>query len=261
MLVFSALTPHPPLLIPAIGKEKGEYLNKTRESIRRLEEDLYVTHPQVMIVILSHQIKLKKSFLININPQYETDFEKFGDLATKRQWDGAPYLGAKIAQCETDDLPIRLISNQKIDYGASVPLFFLTEHLPNIQVLVIGCPEFESKNHLHFGEILKENIMLSNKRIAIIASGDLSHTLHSDSPTGFKPEGEQFDRQIINLLETRNTLGIAQMDKTLVDNAEQCIHQPLLVLLGIMKNMNYTFKNYSYESPFGVGYLTGNFVF
>jgi len=51
------------------------------------------------------------------------------------------------------------------------------------------------------------------------------------------------------------------MDIDFVEEASQCGYRSILILLGIMKNMDYAFKNYSYEGPFGVGYLVGNFVF
>jgi aromatic ring-opening dioxygenase LigB subunit len=51
------------------------------------------------------------------------------------------------------------------------------------------------------------------------------------------------------------------MDQTMIKNAQECAYRSTLILLGILRDMDYTFKNYSYESPFGVGYLVGNFVF
>ena len=52
-----------------------------------------------------------------------------------------------------------------------------------------------------------------------------------------------------------------KMDEKIVGKAEQCGYRSILILLGVLKNMNYTFKNHCYESPFGVGYLTGQFLF
>ena len=103
--------------------------------------------------------------------------------------------------------------------------------------------------------------MESDKRIALLASGDLSHRLTTNSPGGFHKDGQKFDNQIIEMLETRNTVGIAQMDKELVANADDCGYRSILITLGVLQNMNYSFKNLCYEYPFGVGYLTGEFLF
>ena len=103
--------------------------------------------------------------------------------------------------------------------------------------------------------MLKEVIMDSDKRIAVVASGDLSHGLTTDAPAGFSKVGSEFDKKIIQLLETRNTVGIAGMEDKFVEEATQCGYRSILILLGIMRDMDYSFKNYSYEGPFGVGYM------
>ena len=103
--------------------------------------------------------------------------------------------------------------------------------------------------------------MESDKRVALIASCDLSHGITTNSPAGFREEGKQFDETIIKLLESHNTSGIATLDPALVEKAAEDGYRPLLLLLGALKNINYEFKHLAYEYPFGVGYLTAEFIF
>ena len=103
--------------------------------------------------------------------------------------------------------------------------------------------------------------MESDKRVAIIASANLSHGLTTDSPAGFREEGKKFDQSIIELLQSHNTTGIATLPHELVENAAETGYTSLLILLGALKNVNYEFKNLAYEHPFGVGYLTAEFIF
>ena len=259
-LVFTAITPHPPVLVPGIGKKEVEKIEQTSRALKKLEEDLYIAKPQILIIISPHGSLFEDAFSVNAHPEFHSHFDQFGDLSTKKTWTGAPHTAAKIAQkSNPTDLPVRLISEDKLDHGASVPLFFLTEHLENLAVLPIGYSSLPKKDHIEFGEFLKEIIMDSDKRVAVIASGDLSHALKTEAPAGFHKDGEAFDKQLIELLESNNTTGIISMDETLVENAKQCGYRSLLILLGIIKDMNFEFKNYSYEAPFGVGYLVGNF--
>ena len=261
-LVFAAITPHPPLLIPNIGKEEIKKLKKTQESLQKLEEELYISKAEELIIITPHGSLFSDAFCVNANTNFVSDFEQFGDFSTKLNWPGDDLLGAKISSLAKDaDLPVQLISEEKLDHGASVPLSYLTAHLPKIKILPVGYSSLDIKTHLKFGELLKEAIMESDKRIAVIASGDLSHGLTTDAPAGFKKVGKEFDEKIIELLQTRNTVGITSLDPKLVDDAAECGYRSILVLLGILQNMDYTFKNLSYEGPFGVGYLVGNFVF
>ncbi len=261
-LVFAALTPHPPLLIENIGKENISKVKKTKEALLKLEEDLYLSHPQIIFIISPHEALHEEAFVINVHEKFTSSFEEFGDVVTTKQWNGGGDFGARIAHTGKNyHLPIRLVNEEKIRYGASVPLTYLTAHLPHVKIVPIGYSSLSSKEHVAFGELLKEIILVSEKRIAVIASGDMSHCLTKKSPAPYSPKGKEFDDKIQELLHTRNTLGLTQIDETMVTSAHQCMYQSLLILLGILKNIDYQFENYCYEHPFGVGYLTGNFHF
>ena len=261
MLVFSAIVPHPPLLIPNIGKDEIKKIEKTKQAMEQLEQDLYLTKPDIIIIISPHGSLFTDAFSINAHTHFVSDFEQFGDLTTKLEWTGADALASKIKQqIKVDEIPLQLISQEQLDHGSTIPLYHLTQHLPKIKILPVGYSELDAKTHLKFGETLKEVLMQTDKRIAVIASGDLSHSLTTDAPAGFNKAGKKFDEKIIELLENKNAVGITNMDAKLVEDATECGYRSILILLGIIKNMDYTFKNYSYETPFGVGYLVGNFV-
>lgn len=261
-LVFAAITPHPPLLIPNVGKTELDKIKKTKSAMEQLEQDLYLAKPEIIVVISPHGSFFQDAFTLNSHPNFTSDFEQFGDFTTKTTWKGSESLAATILNSTMDKgLPTQPISEEKLDHGSSVPLYYLTQHLPDLKILPIGYSALDNKTHLQFGELLKDIIMQSNKRIAVIASGDLSHGLTSNAPAGYSKTGKDFDKKLIELLETRNTLGIINMDAKFVKEAVECGYRSFLILLGILKNMDYQFKNYSYEGPFGVGYLVGNFVF
>jgi len=97
--------------------------------------------------------------------------------------------------------------------------------------------------------------------VAVVASGDLSHRLHKDSPGGYSPAGQDFDQTIIKLLNEKKVDEIVSLDSKFVEEAgaDQCGFRSLLILLGIIKSINYRSEQLSYESPFGIGYLVQNF--
>jgi len=51
-----------------------------------------------------------------------------------------------------------------------------------------------------------------------------------------------------------------QIDEELLKEAVTCGFKGFLILMGILKNVDFTYRQHSYESPFGVGYLTANFI-
>lgn len=262
-LVFAAITPHPPLLIPTIGKENLKYITKTKEAMEKLEEDLYLAKPDMIVVISPHGHYFNDAFSLNFSDHFETDLREFGDLATKLQFSGDmefPYAVRTESIDHYKNCPAAIINEPVIDHGAAVPLYYLTQHLPNIKIVPVGFSDLDWKTHLEFGSLLKEQIMRYNKRVAVIASGDLSHALSTEGPVGFNPEGPKFDAAIQELLAAHNTAGLLNLDPEKVAAAAECGFRSVLILLGILRNVNYQYSAYSYEGPFGVGYLTANFI-
>ena len=116
----------------------------------------------------------------------------------------------------------------------------------------------DNQTHLEFGKTLKDLIISSDKRIAVIASGDLSHCLTKDSPAPYNADGKKFDETLIELLKNGDAQAVANIDPKLIKNAAECGLRSFLILLGILNGINYKTEILSYEAPFGVGYLVAN---
>lgn len=260
-LVFAAVTPHPPIIIPSIGKENIENVDKTIKSLNELNKKLLEIKPDTIVVISPHGEFYTDSFNINTNSEYEANFEQFGDFATKLKY--KPDLGFinQFKGLVETNLPVFLSQHENLDHGVSVPLYYLTEGLENFKIVPITYCLLNYQKHLEFGEALKNAIFNSDKKIAVIASGDLSHRLSMTAPGGFSKRGKEFDKKLIKLLKEKKTENILNIDPTLIEEAAECGLRSFLILLGVIKNMNYEFEVLSYEAPFGVGYLTGEFVF
>ncbi|MDD2757888.1 MAG: class III extradiol dioxygenase subunit B-like domain-containing protein [Patescibacteria group bacterium] len=260
-LVFSALTPHPPLLIPTIGKAEIGKIAKTKKAMEELEEKLYATHPDIILIISPHGSFFSDAFTINSCPEYTTDLREFGDLATKIKFKGELDLAYHIrAVTKNTGFPATMISEPTIDHGSAVPLYYLTRHLPNVKIIQFGFCDLDLKTHLDFGAIIKEQVLATNKRVAVIASGDMSHALATDAPASWHPAGPEFDKKIKELLMARNTSGVITLEPEFVKNAAECGLRSLVILLGVLQGMNYTYREMAYEAPFGVGYLTAEFA-
>jgi len=259
MLVFSAIVPHPPILIPAIGKENLEQIKNTVKAMEQLEQELYAAKPDIIMIVSPHGQVLEDAFTINLSPNYKINLEEFGDFGTKNEFKSSIATINQIREEVENHEPIVLTSDENLDHGAGVPLFYLTKHLPNISIVPIGYSYLGLDAHLDFGVRLKNEIANTNKRVAVIASGDLSHRLTKEAPAGYSAKGKVFDQKLIELLKKKDTKGIIGLDKKLVEEAGECGLRSIAILLGIIQNINYDFEQLSYEGPFGVGYLVGNF--
>ena len=258
MLVFSAICPHPPILIPTIGKDNIKQIKNTVEAMKRLEEELYASKPEVIIVISPHGEIIPDAFCLNLNAEYKATFEEFGDFTTKLEFKGNPLLSLKIKERVEDNLPIVLSSCEKLDHGSAVPLFYLTKHLKDIEIIPVYYCFLDFNSHFQFGQLLKKEIAKSDRRIAVIASGDLSHSLTKKSPAGYSPKGAEFDQQLMDLLKKKDIPGILEMKPKFIEEAAECGFRSISILLGIIEEYKFDVDILSYEGPFGVGYMVAN---
>ncbi|OGY42400.1 MAG: AmmeMemoRadiSam system protein B [Candidatus Buchananbacteria bacterium RBG_13_36_9] len=258
MLVFSAICPHPPILIPDIGKDNLKKIKDTFEAMKKLEQELYAAKPDIILVISPHGEIIHDAFCINLNSSYKADFEEFGDFTTKMEFKSSPPLALKIKERVEDELPIVLSSNEKLDHGAAVPLYYLTKHLKNIDIIPISYCLLDYDKHFKFGQLIKKEIAKSEKRIAVIASGDLSHGLSKDAPAGYIPSGAEFDNELITLLKRKDIRKILKMNHKLIEKAAECGFRSFAILFGIIEEYQFDVDVLSYEGPFGVGYLVAN---
>ncbi len=161
---------------------------------------------------------------------------------------------------DTNKFPLQTVS-EPLDHGAMVPLYFLMEERPRAKVCHMSFSYLDYNKHFTFGEIISEAIENTERKVALIASGDLSHRLTPQAPAGYSPRGKEFDEKLIEKLEKNDVTGILDMDSVLIENAGECGLRSIIVLLGALSRADYRFKKLSYESPFGVGYMVGKFDF
>lgn len=258
-IVFAAIVPHPPILIPGIGKENLKQLKATANAYLKLEQDLYASQADTIIMISPHGPMQEQAFTLNLNPEYIGSFDDFGDLATKFNLNGNIGLAHKIREKMETMAPLQLISEGKLDHGASIPLYLLSRHLPKIKIIPLYYSGLDLTAHYNIGQMIKNALISAQERIAVIASGDLSHRLTKNAPAGYSPKGKKFDKKLIDNLLNKQTGEIIKFNHNFVADAGECGLKSIVILLGILEGVKYEPQLLSYESPFGVGYLVMNF--
>ncbi|MDP2967377.1 MAG: class III extradiol dioxygenase subunit B-like domain-containing protein [bacterium] len=166
-------------------------------------------------------------------------------------------LGNKLKESNPDSI---IISAPHPDWGFKVPLHFLAQGFKGeIKTYLMGLEE--PKFYFEEGKkVYKSKIQNQKSKIAVIASGDLSHCLKEDGPYGFHPEGPKFDKELIESLKKKDVENILKLDNKYPE-AGECGLRSFCFLLGILEEsgINYKPEILSYEGPFGVGYLVANF--
>lgn len=261
MLKFASICPHPPLLIPSIGQNNLSKINSTVEAMDELGNEIKEKEIDTIVIISPHG-PMQMGFMSVLGAKHlEGNFLQFGD-DTSMSFENNTDLGLNIKKiADTRNIPVEIINNgTSLDHGAMVPLYFLTKHNPNIKIVLITFSYLDYQKHFEFGKIIYEATEIMNKKIALVASGDLSHCLTPNAPAGYSPRGKEFDELLIKLLEDDNVSEILNLDSSLIEDAGECGLRSIIILLGALSILeNYKFRKLSYEGPFGVGYLVGKF--
>lgn len=167
-------------------------------------------------------------------------------------------LGKQMAKAKPDCI---VISSPHPDWGFNVPLHFLARDVHGIEVKTYLTDFSSPKVHFQRGKDFIKNLEYI-KRLAWIASGDMSHRLKEDGPYGLHPSGPKFDKKFIDLLKKKDIVGILNLKPRLVEEAGECGLRSFCMLLGALEGAKIDWKPeiLSYEGPFGVGYLVARLL-
>ncbi len=258
MLSFAAFVPTNPVLIPSIGKEHAQCLVATSEAMTKLAKALANAKPEVL-VILAYPAALTDAFVISFAPEHQGNLEVFGEFATKVARQGEAVLGYYLKEQTGTKFPLTITSAPALPYTISVPLLTLAQAIPSVPILPLYASNQDLKIHYKFGQAMAQAVLENQKRMALIAAGDLAHCLTPDAPGGFNEKGAPFDQQIRNIVKSKTPQDIGDLDPALLTEVKEAGTRTLAMLLGALDGINYTPEILSYEGPLGVGHLVAQF--
>lgn len=265
MIVFAGIVPHPPALIPQIGKGEEKKIVRTKDSIIKLGKKLAESDPEIIIFITPHMAHYPHLFNVCGMTDLFGSFRFF--KYPEYEWHGNnnTELAAEIVdKSEDEGLPTIFYNNgegeYEVDHGITVPYYYLKEQLGfSHDILPIGYSTASRGEHYTFGQIISEVCeSKTTTRVAVIASGDLSHRIGQQSQSGQIYRGQEFDESLISSIKKADEYSIVNMEDDLVESAGECGYRSILILLGAITGREYKPEIYSYENPFGVGYMVAN---
>lgn len=263
-LVGCALMPHPPLMIPEVGKQELDQIKNTVEAATQVSEMLKEGNPQTVVIITPHGPVFEDAVTVSIHPRLKGNMAQFGapdvtlgfetdNLLIKHIIRNCQRLGINLTEL-TDDAAKNYRISLNLDHGAFVPLYYLAKAGFKGQIVHLSMGMLAYEEMYTFGKAVQAAIGHMDKRVAVIASGDLSHRLTPDAPAGYSPKGAEFDRQVVAALEAVDVKALLNLDENLIQEAGECGLRPVFFLMGVMGGLDSQVAVSSYEGPFGVGY-------
>jgi AMMECR1 domain-containing protein len=147
-----------------------------------------------------------------------------------------------------------LIDDMPLDHGALVPLWHLREAGWGGATLVVGLPVAQSANPALLGRALAAAVREEGGRVAVIASGDMSHRLAANGPNGQDPDAAEFEAKFLSIVRRGEYRELEGLDRGLrVVAAEDAVDS----MIAASAAVGWASENrelLSYEAPYGVGY-------
>ncbi len=264
MLSMIGIAPHPPIIIPEIGRGELSKVQQTVDGMKDLGRRFKEQDPELLIVISPHGQVTREGPSVLTQEQLEGDFGQFGfpKINVEMQTDGQlidllveESSASPVKPVLLTDRDMRFSGGKTLDHGAMVPLYYLNEagvSVPGVHI-TIG---FQPYRQLYqFGRDLKQAVEKRGISTAVVASGDLSHRLTPGAPAGFSPRGSEFDQLLVELIRDGRVDDILNIDQGLVEEAGECGLRSFVIALGMVDSQKFKTEVISYEGPFGVGYL------
>jgi AmmeMemoRadiSam system protein A len=107
---------------------------------------------------------------------------------------------------------------------------------------------------VELGEAIAAAARRAGRRVALVASGDMSHRLQPGAPAGFHPRAKEFDCAFIECLRAGDYHKLLNFDSELQDLAAEDALDSTLVAASAVNWNAAGHEVLSYEGPFGVGY-------
>lgn len=259
--VFGVISPHPPIFVPAVGGQRAQVARSSLDALERARRALERFAPETLIIVSPHAPAFADAFCIDDSPSFIGSLSQFGDPAA-REYGGDPELareiGTRIAEAGT---PVAMRSEDGrlragwLDHACIVPLAFLDPHA-RCAIVVLSLSELGYENHRSAGTAARSAADALGRRVAFVASGDMSHRLTADAPAGYSPRGHELDATISGLVEQGRLHQLMEIDPELIESGGECGLRSLITLGGFCCEDPAPARLLAYEGPWGVGYLT-----
>jgi AmmeMemoRadiSam system protein A len=260
-LVFSGIAPHPPIMVPEVGRESIAGVRRSIEAMAELTERLIASGAESVVLISPHAPLEIDSFVAYAGPEVYGDFANFRAPETSVS---APadeeLLNAISAAAAADGYRVSLLADSELDHGTAVPLYFLLRNGWRGRVVALGYSFLSNEDHLRFGGCIKRAVDAVGRPVGFIASGDLSHRLAPQAPAGFNPNAHVFDEAVVAALKANDPQAIIEIDYNLRKLAGECGYRSMLVAIGASSGLPLSCEVMNYEAPFGVGYLVAQLL-
>ncbi len=256
-MLGAILTPHPPVLLPEVGRGREREIAATGHAMDEAARQVARWDPQVLILTSPHTILYGDYFHLSPGSGAAGSMADFGAPQVRIQVEYDVPLREKIIRlAEGAGLQAGTLGQRdpSLDHGVMIPLYFLRRAGVNCPIVRMGLSGFSALDHYRLGQCVARAVEALGRRAVFVASGDLSHKLRADGPYGFAAEGPVFEDAVTKAMASGDFLEFLTLDPSLCEKAAECGLRSFQIMAGALDGLAVQPRLLSHEGTFGVGY-------
>ncbi len=264
-LIFVCIAPHGSMIIPLLGEKGAEKALATRAAMEELGRRVAAAQPETLVVITPHGHRVDGCFSLLNNRRVQ------GTLGPEPESNGHSFTltfevdkelnAAIVEEARALDVPVARLSYavpddpayvQPLDWGVTVPLWFLGAMFHPQPRVVIACPDRGNmpwELFPLFGLAIRKAAETLDRRVAFIASADLGHAHDAQGPYAYDIASKEFDTALIDAVKAQDLARLLEFDLDWLKRASTDSYGQILNLYGAIRGTNFRGEVLSYEVP------------
>jgi uncharacterized protein, PH0010 family len=256
-LLAGFMVPHPPLIVPDVGRGSEEKVRETIDSYENVAKQIAELKPDTIVITSPHATMYSNYFHISPGDRAKGDFGDFGAKKVSFDEEYDHELVDMISDIAfDDDFPAGIDGERKkaLDHGTMVPLYFIRKYYSGGKIIRIGLSGLPLTDHYQLGMYIRDAIEQLGRNAVFVASGDLSHKLQDYGPYGFSPEGPEYDKRIMDTAGRAAFGEMLEFSEDFCDKAAECGHRSFVIMAGAFDGLSVKTDVLSHQDVTGVGY-------
>ena len=256
-ILASFMVPHPPLIVPAVGRGGEKQIASTTAAYELVAREIAALKPDTIVISSPHATMYSDYFHISPGLEASGSFAQFRapEVSFREEYD-TELVAALCKAADKRQFPAGVVGERdaELDHGTMVPLWFIRQYYNEFKLVRVGLSGLPLTDHYLLGQLIREAVDEAGKRVVFVASGDLSHKLQPHGPYGFAPEGPQYDARIMDVCGRADFGELLDFDEAFCERAAECGHRSFTIMAGVWDGTAVRASVLSHEDVTGVGY-------
>ena len=256
-LMASYMVPHPPMIVPEVGRGSERQIEATRKAYARVAEEIAALRPETIILSSPHATMYADYIHISPGRGADGSFSQFRapQVRFREEYDAELVKTIeRMAIANGLSAGTRGQRDPQLDHGTMVPLYFIRQACAGFKLVRVGLSGLPLEDHYRLGQLIQRAVEETGRRAVFVASGDLSHKVQSYGPYGYAPEGPEYDARIMGVCGRAAFGEMFDFDEAFCERAAECGHRSFVIMAGALDGMAVEAEALSHEDVTGVGY-------